>query len=95
MVVVVPVPVVVPPGVLVRVHVPEPGNPLKTTLPVGVGQVGCMIVPTLGADNCVTVTVKFVALIVPQLADVAETLIDPEVTSGKVKLLLGVLVVDE
>ena len=41
MVVVVPVPVVVvPPGVLVKVQVPDDGKLLKTTLPVEVAQVG-------------------------------------------------------
>jgi hypothetical protein len=50
MVVLVPVPVVVvPPGVRVRVHVPEEGRPLSTTLPVRIVHVGCVIVPTTGA----------------------------------------------
>jgi hypothetical protein len=41
MVVLVPVPVViVPPGVLVNVQVPDDGKPLKSTLPVGTVQVG-------------------------------------------------------
>ena len=41
MVVLVPVPVVVvPPGIRVSVHVPEAGNPDKTTLPVDIWQVG-------------------------------------------------------
>jgi hypothetical protein len=58
MVLVVPVPVVViPPGVLVNVHVPVAGKPLKTTLPVATVQVGCVIVPTTGAEgNGKTVT---------------------------------------
>ena len=48
---VVPVPVVtVAPGVLVRVQVPDEGNPLKRTLPVATAQVGCVIVPIIGAD---------------------------------------------
>ena len=47
---VVPVPVdVVPPGDLVKVHVPVAGNPFKTTLPFGNAQVGCVIVPIVGA----------------------------------------------
>jgi hypothetical protein len=46
----VPVPVdVVPPGFLVRVHVPVEGNPFKMTLPVAKAQLGCVIVPTVGA----------------------------------------------
>ena len=41
--------VVVPPGVLVKVHVPLAGNPLKITLPVTKAQLGWVIVPTVGA----------------------------------------------
>ena len=41
--------VVVPPGDLVKVHVPEAGNPFNTTLPVAIAHVGCVIVPTVGA----------------------------------------------
>jgi hypothetical protein len=49
-VVLVPVPfVVAPPGDLVRVHVPDGGRPLRSTLPVDTVQVGCVIVPTTGA----------------------------------------------
>jgi len=52
MVVLVPVPVVVvPPGDLVTVQVPEDGRPLNTTLPVATPHVGCVIVPTIGADG--------------------------------------------
>ena len=52
MVLLVPVPmVVIPPGVLVNVQVPVAGKPFKTTLPVAVEQVGCVIVPTVGADG--------------------------------------------
>ena len=48
-VVLVPVPVViVPPGVLVRVHVPVTGKPLSTTLPVATVQVGWVIAPGKG-----------------------------------------------
>ena len=36
------------PGLMV--HVPE-GKPLNTTLPVGTVQVGCVMVPTIGADG--------------------------------------------
>ena len=50
MVELVPVPVVVvPPGDLVKVHVPVAGNPVKTTLPVACEQVGWVTVPTVGA----------------------------------------------
>jgi len=52
MVVLVPVPVlVIPPGVLVNVQVPPPGKLFNTTLPVGTGHVGCVLVPTVGADG--------------------------------------------
>ena len=60
-VVVVPVPVVTTePGVLVNVQVPLDGKPLKTTLPVAVAQVGCVMVPTVGAvgvDGCALITI--------------------------------------
>jgi len=52
MVVLVPVPVlVIPPGVLVKVQVPVPGKLFNTTLPVGTAHVGCVLVPTVGADG--------------------------------------------
>jgi hypothetical protein len=41
--------VVVPPGVLVKVQVPDAGKPPNTTEAVGVEQVGWVIVPTVGA----------------------------------------------
>jgi hypothetical protein len=54
MVVLVPVPVVVvPPGVLVNVQVPDDGNPLKSTLPVDTEHVGCVIVPITGAEGVI------------------------------------------
>lgn len=42
---------VVPPGDLVMVHVPEEGSPLIKTLPVGTEQVGWVIAPMLGAEG--------------------------------------------
>ena len=42
---------VVPPGVLVMVHDPEAGSPLTSTLPVVVIHVGCVMVPTTGAEG--------------------------------------------
>jgi hypothetical protein len=51
-VVVAPVPVdvvVVDPFDRVNIHVPEDGNPLNATEPVGTAQVGWVIVPTAGA----------------------------------------------
>ena len=60
MVLLVPVPVVVvPPGVLVNVQVPVAGKPFKTTLPVDVVHVGCVIIPivgAVGAAGCVLMT---------------------------------------
>jgi hypothetical protein len=48
-VVLMPVPVVViPPGFLVKVHVPDDGNPLSATLPVATEHDGWVIVPTTG-----------------------------------------------
>ena len=52
MVVLTPVPVVVvPPGNLVIVQVPDAGNPFNTTLPVATAQVGWLMVPTTGAEG--------------------------------------------
>lgn len=49
MVLLVPVPiVVVNPGVLFNVHVPDAGKPVKVTLPVDNEHEGGMIVPTIG-----------------------------------------------
>ena len=49
-VVLVPVPVVVmPPGILVNVHVPEDGKPPKATFPVAILHVVCVIAPMIGA----------------------------------------------
>ena len=41
--------IVVNPTDSVTVHVPDDGNPLKATLPVDNKQVGCVMVPTIGA----------------------------------------------
>jgi hypothetical protein len=50
--VLVPVPVLVtPPGLLVKVQVPEDGKPLNTTVPVETPHVGCVMVPTAGAPG--------------------------------------------
>ena len=51
--------VVVPPGLLVSVHVPVAGRPFNTTLPVAIAQVGWVMVPTVGAvgdDGCAVIT---------------------------------------
>jgi len=47
----VPEPFVVPPGVRVNVHVPVPGRPFSTTLPVADVQLGWVIVPITGIDG--------------------------------------------
>ena len=46
--------VVVPPGVLVSVHVPVAGSPFRTTLPVARAQVGWVIVPRVGESGVTT-----------------------------------------
>jgi hypothetical protein len=57
----VPVPVeVVPPGVLVNVHVPVAGKPFNTTLPVDNAHVGCVIIPAagdVGVAGCALITI--------------------------------------
>jgi hypothetical protein len=54
----VPVPVVItPPGDRFNVQVPVAGNPFKTTLPVATEHVGCVILPTRGADG-IAITVR-------------------------------------
>ena len=50
MVLLVPVPVVInPSGLVVMVHVPGDGSPVRRTLPVDTVHVGCVIVPITGA----------------------------------------------
>lgn len=59
-----PVPVaVVPPGLRVKVHIPDEGKPLNSTLPVETVQVGWIIESIVGADGApgATLTVKVVA----------------------------------
>jgi len=48
------------PGVLFNVHVPTPGKPFMTTLPVAVVHVGWVMVPTTGATGvtgCTLITI--------------------------------------
>ena len=48
----VPVPAfVIPAGILFNPQVPVDGRPVKTTLPVGSIQVGCVLVPITGDDG--------------------------------------------
>jgi hypothetical protein len=55
---VVPLPAnVAPPGLAVTVQDPDDGKLDKATVPVGVGQVGCVIVPIVGAGGFVQETV--------------------------------------
>jgi hypothetical protein len=66
-VLVAPVPVVVTvAGMVVNDHVPDDGSPLRSTDPVGVVQVGWVIVPTAGADG------PPVAVLITTLADADE-----------------------
>ncbi len=53
MVVLIPDPEVVPPGVLVMIQVPLGGKPVKSTLPAETIHVGCVIVPTIGSEGFV------------------------------------------
>ncbi len=59
---VVPVPVMLTaPGVLINVHVPVAGRPVKVTLPVARVHPGCVIVPTAGAagiPDCALITMS-------------------------------------
>ena len=59
-IVVVPLPAIAP-GFIV--HAPA-GNPLKATLPVGVVQVGCVMVPTTGVAAVGTALMTTLALAV-------------------------------
>ncbi len=71
----VPVPVlVVPPGVLVKVHVPDDGSPLNTTLPVATAHVGCVMAPTVGAVEAITVKLPDVDPVDTGLEDVIRNL---------------------
>lgn len=55
--VVVPEPVALPDGEPVIVQAPD-GKPLRAIVPVGVGQVGCVIVPIVGALGTFGAAVK-------------------------------------
>jgi hypothetical protein len=71
----VPVPVVVvPPGVLVNVHVPVDGRPLNAILPVAIAQVGWVIVPITGAEGDAN------GVFITTLPDAAETQPEASVT---------------
>jgi hypothetical protein len=54
------------PGVLVSVHVPVDGSPLRTTPPVATAQVGWVIVPTEGADGVALTVRVYVAIAAEQ-----------------------------
>ena len=70
----VPVPLVVPPGVLVKVHVPDAGNPLNTTEPVGDPHAGWVIVPIEGVPGGVVFCVIVIlAVAVHPLGEVTVT----------------------
>jgi hypothetical protein len=87
-VVLAPVPVVVPAGVLVNVHVPVAGNPFKITLPVATVQVGWVMVPITGAvgvTGCaLTVTNVGTEIQVLSTVDLTKMLCEPAETPAKV-----------
>jgi hypothetical protein len=92
MVVLIPVPVVIiPPGVLVKVHVPDSGKLFKITLPVANVQVGCVIETTSGTGYGLTVICKGVALLGPQ-TELPVTCKSPEAAEGgKLTVILFVV----
>ena len=54
---------IIPPGVLLTVQVRDKGRLFNTTLPVEILQVGCVIVPTIGAvgiAGCALITTSTV-----------------------------------
>jgi hypothetical protein len=60
-----------PEGEPVTVHVPDEGSPLRSTDPAGVVHVGCVTVPTIGADGgvgAVLIVTEAVAVEVQPLA---------------------------
>jgi hypothetical protein len=62
-----PVPVVVTlPGLRVIVHVPAAGSPFRTTDPVATEQVGCVILPIVGAVAIGYIVTWVVAVVTPQ-----------------------------
>ena len=71
-----------PPGYLVTVHVPEEGKPFNMTLPVATAQVGCVMVPIVGADGtdivmtrCNISDTAFVSVISPEAVPPAPSFI--------------------
>jgi hypothetical protein len=78
-VVLVPVPVVITfPGDRVSVHVPDDGNPLRTTLPVATEHVGWVTVPTEGAvggDSTVRVKVAWAGKQKPRILSVVSVIV--------------------
>ena len=76
------------------VHEPEAGRPLKTTDPVGVEQVGWVMVPTTGAVG-LTFTVKGKVLLHPSevliYVKVTEPAATPVTTPALVTVAMAVL----
>ena len=66
-VILVPVPVEVTlPGLRVIVHDPYAGSPFRTTLPVAIEQVGCVILQGTGASAIGEIVTCVVAVVTPQ-----------------------------
>ena len=69
-----PVPVfITPPGLVVTVQVPVDGNPFNITVPVFTVQVGCVIVPIIGAYGIVVFDVTLITAVLEQLEDASDT----------------------
>ena len=81
----VPVPVVVvPPGIFINVHVPVAGKPFKITLPVETVQVGCVIVPTIGAVGSDIVFLSTETKLIPVLAIAKSGLPSPSISPKEI-----------
>jgi hypothetical protein len=80
---------VTPPGFLVRLQEPDDDKPLKFTLPVATAQVGCVMLPTRGADG--TGLAAMVALVPDDTHPavfLAVTVYGPMATPGKIPVVL-------
>ena len=63
--------VVIPPGFLINVQVPLAGKPFNITLPAASAQVGCVIVPIVGAMGETFILTAAWAVSIPHAPDAA------------------------